>query len=74
MINLCDESDELLRGVDEVEEMHMINIVQGVKNQRGNFGMPYHEKVSFKLLIDTFHVQKSSYKRIITSQCKLTKI
>ena len=28
---------ELLKGVDEIEEMLLHNIVQGVKNEKGNF-------------------------------------
>ena len=29
--------EELMKGVHEVEEMLLFNIVQGVKNERGNF-------------------------------------
>jgi hypothetical protein len=34
---------ELFKGIDEVEEMLLFNIVQGRRNQRGNYGTVYLE-------------------------------
>ena len=38
------ELDELFKGIDEVDEMLRFNIVQGVKNERGNYEMKITEE------------------------------
>ena len=50
-----EELKKLLVGIDEVEEMLKFNIVQGERNERGNYGKPQFNLLSF-LCFFTLHL------------------